>query len=98
MPLSLDLKNIMPFVSEEELRAELQRARAAQQILLSKTGEGADFLGWIDLPVDMNEEVVTKIALAAKKIQKQSEVLLVIGIGGSYLGARAAIEFLRSPN
>ncbi len=98
MPLSLDLKNIMPFVSEEELRAELQRARAAQQILLSKTGEGADFLGWIDLPVDMNEEVVTKIALAAKKIQKQSKVLLVIGIGGSYLGARAAIEFLRSPN
>ena len=98
MPLSLDLKNIMPFVSEEELYAEIQRARAAQQILLSKTGEGADFLGWIDLPVDMNEEVVTKIALAAKKIQKQSEVLLVIGIGGSYLGARAAIEFLRSPN
>ena len=98
MPLSLDLKNMMPFVSADELQAEMQRARAAQQILLSKTGEGSDFLGWIDLPVDMNEEIVTKIDLAAKKIQKQSQVLLVIGIGGSYLGARAAIEFLRSPN
>jgi glucose-6-phosphate isomerase len=68
---------------------------AAKNQLLNRTGAGNDFLGWIDLPVDYDKEEFARIKKAAEKIQKDSEVLLVIGIGGSYLGARAAIEFLR---
>ena len=67
----------------------------AKDLLVSKTGAGNDFLGWIDLPVDYDKEEFDRIKKAAAKIQSDSEVLLVIGIGGSYLGARAAIEFLR---
>ena len=66
----------------------------AKETLVSKTGAGNDFLGWIDLPVDYDKEEFARIKAAAKKIQNDSDVLLVIGIGGSYLGARAAIEFL----
>ena len=67
----------------------------AREVLLSKEGAGSDFLGWIDLPIDYDKEEFARIQKAAEKIQSDSEVLLVIGIGGSYLGARAAIEFLR---
>ena len=67
----------------------------AKETLVSKTGAGNDFLGWIDLPVAYDKEEFARIKKAAAKIQSDSEVLLVIGIGGSYLGARAAIEFLR---
>ena len=67
----------------------------AKEVLVSRTGLGNDFLGWIDLPVNYDKEEFARIKAAAKKIQEDSEVLLVIGIGGSYLGARAAIEFLR---
>ncbi len=70
-------------------------AEDAKKVLLEKTGAGNDFLGWIDLPVDYDKEEFERIKKAAKKIQGDSEVLVVIGIGGSYLGARAAIEFLR---
>ena len=70
-------------------------AESARELLLSRKGAGNDFLGWIDLPVDYDKEEFARILKAAEKIQKDSEVLLVIGIGGSYLGARAAIEFLR---
>ena len=62
--------------------------------LVAKSGAGNDFLGWIDLPVDYDKEEFARIQKAAEKIQNDSDVLLVIGIGGSYLGARAAIEFL----
>ena len=67
---------------------------AAKDTLLAKTGAGNDFLGWIDLPVNYDKEEFARIKEAAAKIQQDSDVLLVIGIGGSYLGARAAIEFL----
>ena len=67
----------------------------AKELLLSRKGAGNDFLGWIDLPVDYDKEEFVRIQKAAEKIKNDSEVLLVIGIGGSYLGARAAIEFLR---
>lgn len=70
-------------------------AEAAKEVLVSKSGAGNDFLGWIDLPVDYDKEEFARIQKAAAKIQSDSEVLVVIGIGGSYLGARAAIEFLR---
>ena len=69
-------------------------AECAKEVLVSKSGAGNDFLGWIDLPVDYDKEEFARIKEAAKKIQSDSDVLLVIGIGGSYLGARAAIEFL----
>src|SRR5699024_9216322 len=69
-------------------------AAQAKDKLLARTGAGNDFLGWIDLPVDYDKEEFARIKKAAEKIRQDSEVLLVIGIGGSYLGARAAIEFL----
>ena len=69
----------------------------AKETLVSKNGAGNDFLGWIDLPVDYDKDEFNRIKSAAEKIKSDSDVLLVIGIGGSYLGARAAIEFLKSP-
>jgi glucose-6-phosphate isomerase len=72
-----------------------EKAESAKSVLVNKTGEGNDFLGWIDLPVDYDKDEFERIKKAAAKIQSDSEVLVVIGIGGSYLGARAAIEFLR---
>lgn len=83
------------FVAEHEVEAMKKLAEAAKETLVSKTGAGNDFLGWIDLPVDYDKEEFARIKEAAKKIQEDSQVLIVIGIGGSYLGARAAIEFLR---
>ncbi len=69
-------------------------AMCAKNVLMDKSGAGSDFLGWIDLPVEYDKEEFQRIKMAAEKIQNDSDVLLVIGIGGSYLGARAAIEFL----
>lgn len=82
-------------ISSEEIKAMEKIAGDAREVLLSKEGAGSDFLGWIDLPIDYDKEEFARIQKAAEKIQSDSEVLLVIGIGGSYLGARAAIEFLR---
>ncbi len=83
------------FISDDELKNMEGIALAAKDVLVGKKGAGNDFLGWIDLPVDYNKSEFTRIKKAAEKIQSDSDVLLVIGIGGSYLGARAAIEFLR---
>lgn len=93
--VTFDYSIAKQFFSNEELSYMKATAEAAKQVLLEKTGAGNDFLGWIDLPVDYDKEEFERILTAAKKIQSDSEVLLVIGIGGSYLGARAAIEFLR---
>ena len=82
------------FISEEEIKNFESTVETAKQTLVNKTGAGNDFLGWIDLPVNYDKEEFARIKAAAKKIQEDSDVLLVIGIGGSYLGARAAIEFL----
>ncbi len=83
------------FVSEAELANMERIALSAKEELVNKTGAGNDFLGWIDLPVKYNKKEFARIKEAAEKIKSDSDVLLVIGIGGSYLGARAAIEFLR---
>ena len=83
------------FISQEEVSYMAKLAEDARQLLVSKSGAGNDFLGWLDLPVDYDKEEFARIKKAAAKIQGDSEVLVVIGIGGSYLGARAAIEFLR---
>ena len=83
------------FIKEYEVEYMSKLAAEAKELLISKKGAGNDFLGWIDLPVDYDKEEFARIKEAAEKIKSDSEVLLVIGIGGSYLGARAAIEFLR---
>lgn len=83
------------FISDDEITMAGSLAEAAKATLLGRQGAGNDFLGWIDLPVEYDREEFARIQKAAEKIQDDSEVLLVIGIGGSYLGARAAIEFLR---
>ena len=93
--ISFDYKNSTFMYSDTDMSAMKTRVEAAKKVLLEKTGEGNDFLGWIDLPVDYDKEEFSRIKTAAKRIQEDSEVLIVIGIGGSYLGARAAIEALR---
>ena len=93
--VTFDSSKAAKFIRENEVASFEQIANAAKDVLLSRDGQGNDFLGWIDLPVDYDKEEFARIKKAAKKIQEDSEVLLVIGIGGSYLGARAAVEFLR---
>ena len=93
--VTFDYSKAAPFVKDSEVEMMKKLALDAKEVLVSKTGAGNDFLGWINLPVDYDKEEFARIKKAAAKIQSDSEVLLVIGIGGSYLGARAAIEFLR---
>ncbi|WP_167957662.1 glucose-6-phosphate isomerase [Anaerosporobacter faecicola] len=93
--VSFDYSAAKKFISEEEMKMMENIAEGAKNQLLSKSGAGNDFLGWIDLPVNYDKDEFKRIQAAAQKIQNDSDVLLVIGIGGSYLGARAAIEFLR---
>ena len=92
--LTLDLSKITPFAKESELANMSHLVSAAHKVLNEKSGAGSDFLGWVDLPVNYDKEEFVKIKKAAEKIKSDSEVLIVIGIGGSYLGARAAIEML----
>lgn len=88
-------KDTERFVAGHELEEIKEMTLLAKDILVSKRGAGKDYLGWIDLPVDYDKVEFGRIQEAAKKIISDSEVLVVVGIGGSYLGARAAIEFLR---
>ena len=92
--VTFDYSKTAEYISEGEITAMKRIAEDAKKLLLSREGEGNDFLGWIDLPVDYDKEEFARIQKAAAKIQSDSDVLLVIGIGGSYLGARAANEFL----
>ena len=93
--VTYDYSKAMQFISEQEIENMCDIVENAKEVLVSKSGSGNDFLGWIDLPVDYDKEEFDRILAAAEKIKSDSEVLLVIGIGGSYLGSRAAIEFLR---
>ena len=93
--VTFDYSKAMSFIGENELAPMEKLVKDAKEVLVSRTGAGNDFLGWIDLPVDYDKEEFERIQKAAEKIKADSEVLVVIGIGGSYLGARAAIEFLR---
>ena len=97
MAVTLNTKHLGSFVKEQELTAIAPQVQAAHELLENRNGLGNDFLGWLDLPVNYDKEEFTRIQAAAKKIQANSQVLIVIGIGGSYLGARAAIELLHSP-
>ena len=97
MALTLNTKHVKNFIADHELAGMIPQLQAAHDTLKNKTGLGKDFLGWVDLPVDYDKEEFDRILAAAEKIKQDSDVLIVIGIGGSSLGARAAIEFLKSP-
>lgn len=96
MSIKLDDKYLKGFVREHELSEIAPMVKAAHDTLSAKNGPGSDFLGWVDLPVDYDKAEFERIKAAAAKIKSDSKVLIVIGIGGSYLGARAAIEALKS--
>ena len=92
--IKLDYGKLSAFVSKDELKAAWPLVERAVDKLKCGTGEGNDFLGWVDLPLNYDKEEFDRIKKAAEKIRKDSDALIVIGIGGSYLGARAAIEGL----
>lgn len=92
--IGFDYKKALPYIGEQELDYLAPLVQAAHEQLHNKTGAGNDFLGWLELPMDYDKEEFARIKQAAAKIQSDSDVLLVVGIGGSYLGARAAIEAL----
>ncbi|MDU1412368.1 MAG: glucose-6-phosphate isomerase [Clostridium sp.] len=93
--LKLNLNNLEGTVTEEQINNLKSMVVAAHETLHSKSGAGSDFLGWVDLPSNYDKEEFNRVKAAASKIQKNSDILIVIGIGGSYLGARAVIEAAR---
>lgn len=97
MSIKLNTNYLKSFVSEHEMEGMKSQITAAHETLTSRSGLGNDFLGWIDLPVDYDKAEFGRIKAAAERIKEKADVLIVIGIGGSYLGARAAIELLKSP-
>ena len=97
MTLKLNSKYLDSFVNSDEIAGIKPQVETAAELLHSRKGLGNDFLGWLDLPVNYDKEEFTRIKAAAEKIKKNSDVLIVIGIGGSYLGARAVIELIKSP-
>ena len=96
--LTLNLSKLNGFIPEDYLVSRQEKLTQAAQMLADHSGPGGDFTGWVRLPQDYDKEEFSRIQRAAAKIQKQSKVLVVIGIGGSYLGARAVIELLCSPH
>lgn len=98
MAVTLNDGYISEFASQEEIKAVSASVAAAHDMLHAGTGRGNDFLGWLTLPTDYDKDEFARIKAAGKRIRDDSDILVVIGIGGSYLGARAAIEFLTSPN
>ncbi len=97
MALKLNTNHLEGFVAAHELDAVKRETELAAQVLHEKSGLGNDFLGWLDLPTEYDKEEFARIKAAAQRIKANSDILIVIGIGGSYLGARAAIELLKSP-
>ena len=98
MSLKFNSKYSESIVSPADIEAIAPKAVKAMDTLMSKTGEGNDFLGWIDLPTNYDKEEFDRIKKSAEYIKKNADVLIVIGIGGSYLGARAVIEAVKSYN
>ncbi len=98
MATTFSEKYLSGFVSSEEYEAMRTQVKAAHDLLHNGTGLGNDFTGWLTLPTDYDKDEFARIKAAAQKIKNNTDVFIVIGIGGSYLGARAAIEFLKSPN
>ncbi len=98
MSIKLNDHYLSSFIRAHEYEQIAPQIRLADQVLRTKSGAGNAFLGWVDLPTKYDREEFARIKVAAEKIQKSCDALIVIGIGGSYLGARAVIEYLRSPN
>lgn len=98
MATTLSDKHLSGFVSAQEFDGIASQIKAAHEALHNATGLGNDFIGWLTLPTDYDKEEFARIKAAAQRIKKNTDIFIVIGIGGSYLGARAAIEFLKSPN
>lgn len=97
MSIQLKFSGLKPFLQSKELETLIPQVELSHAMLLQKSGAGNDFLGWVDLPETIDPQELLKIKNAALKIQKNSQVLVIIGIGGSYLGARAAMDFILSP-
>lgn len=97
MSLKLNTKYVSDFIASDEMKGIKAQVELAADVLHNKTGLGSDFLGWLDLPESYDKEEFARIKKSAEKIKSDSDVLIVIGIGGSYLGAKAGIEFLKSP-
>jgi glucose-6-phosphate isomerase len=93
--LDFNYKNILPFIHEEDLKNIQKEINQARRTLDEKTGQGKLYTGWVDLMDNLDQDLIEDIQASAKKIRKQSNVLVVIGIGGSYLGAKAAIEYMK---
>ena len=98
MALKLNLNYVGKYADKEKFDSMRSEVFAAHKMLTEGTGLGSDFLGWLDLPVNYDKDEFRRIKESAEKIKKDSEVLVVLGIGGSYLGARAVIEFIKSNN
>ncbi len=97
MSIKLNDKFVKDFIDQNAYAAIEAEANAAFKTVADRNGAGNDFLGWVDLPVDYDKEEFARIKAAAERIKKSCDVFIAIGIGGSYLGARAAIEFVKSP-
>ena len=97
MALKLNDAYVKSFVNEEDFQAICPEVLKAQETLLNGNGEGKDFLGWVNLPFNYDKEEYERIKKAAAKIQKSCQVFIAIGIGGSYLGAKAVVDFMKSP-
>ncbi len=97
MAIKVNTHYLEGFVSPHEFEAINAQVKTAHETLHNGTGLGSDFLGWLNLPIDYDKAEFARIKASAKKIQSDSDILIVIGIGGSYLGARAAIELMKSP-
>ena len=98
MGITLKLNGVNNFVREDELSKIEPAVKMASDLLYSGKGASNDFIGWVNLPFDYDKEEFNKMKIAAKKIQSNSDVLVVIGIGGSYLGGRAALDFINGNN
>ena len=97
MGISINTEYVEDFISKLQLSSLKKKVEACHEMLHNKTGEGADFTGWVDLPVNYDKEEFERIKVAADKIRRQADVLIVIGIGGSYLGAKSVIEMFKDP-
>ena len=97
MSIRLNTKYLGNFIAEHEMEAMKAQISEAHNIIEKRNGLGNDFLGWVDLPENYDKDEFKRIKAAAERIKEKADILIVIGIGGSYLGARAAIELLKSP-
>ena len=93
--LKLDYNYVLPFIKDSDLKSMQSEINKARNTLEEGTGPGSEYTGWVNLPINYDKEEFDRIIEASKKIRKQSKVLVVIGIGGSYLGAKAALEYLK---